>query len=613
MEGNMKLRLAVLFAVLTALVFAQVRRAEQAVRLPARGTRGAVAGGTEYATTAGMRMYFRGGNAVDAGVATTLAASVVEFSHFGVGGEAPILIRTKDGKVHAIAGVGTMPRLASAQFFRDHKMTQDEIVTQPDTAGMANWVPVCGILPALVPGMIEATLVALREYGTMSFADVVQPAIELADGFPIDDFRVLGIQSSVKYLEKWPDSKRTFLPNGRIPRTGEIFRQPDLARTLRSMAEVERKAAAAGANRAKAIDAVRDYFYRGDIARRIDAFSKANGGFLRYEDMAAFRLEPEEPVSTTFHSWTVYKPGFWSQGPAMIETLNILEGYDLHAMRLNSAEYIHTLTEALKLAYADRDTYYGDPKFSRIPTEKLLSKEYAAERRRQIGEQASMEFRPGKIMDNPPKHPYYSDIARYKIPDGLLNKDTTCVDAIDKDGVVFSATPSGAWMPTMLAGDTGIALTQRAESFLLVPGHPNELAGGKRPRVTLSPTLAIGQDRTLIALSTPGGDNQDQSLLQVFLNATTFGQNAEGAVESPRFQVEHLVSSFDNHAMSPGSLLLDERTEPGVIAELTRRKHLIEMRTRYQSGAAPVFIRFTPAGLIEAGADPFYYRAAQAW
>ena len=610
----MKLRLAVTVAMLAAVaVGQQPQRQERLVRLPSRGMHGAVAGGSEYATEAGMRMYHRGGNAVDAGVATMLAAAVAEFSHFGWGGEAPILVRTRDGKVHAIAGVGTMPKLATAQFFRDHKVTENEMVSPPEAGGMKNWVPVAGILPALVPGMVEAALVTLREYGTKSFAEIVQPAIELADGFPVDEMRVHSIINSMKYLEAWPDSKRTFLPNGRPPQPGDIFRQADLARTLRAMVDAEKRAAAGGANRGKAIDAVRDFFYRGEIAHRIDAFSKTHNGLLRYEDMAAFRLEPEDPVSGTFKGYTIYKPGFWSQGPSMIEALNILEGYDVQALKFNSADYIHTLVEALKLAYADRDTYYGDPKFNKIPTETLLSKEYAAERRKLIGPQASLEFRPGKIGDKPMQHPFYADIQRYEIPDALMAKDTTCVDAIDKDGVAFSATPSGAWMPSYLAGDTGVALTQRAQSFLLVPGHPNELGPGKRPRVTLSPTLVTAPDHTVIALSTPGGDNQDQSLMQVLFNSIFFGMNAEFAVEAGRFQTEHLVSSFDNHAMSPGTLLLDERTAPAVIAELQRRKHLVDMRSRYASGAAPVIIRFWPTGLIEAGADPYYYRAAQSW
>jgi gamma-glutamyltranspeptidase / glutathione hydrolase len=610
----MKLRVAVGLAAVASIAFGQARQQPQRpVRLASRGTHGAVAAGSEYATEAGMRLYVQGGTAIDAGVATMLAASVVEFSHFGFGGEAPILVRTKDGKVHAIAGVGTMPKLATAQFFRDHKVTDSEMTEPPEKGGLKSWVPVAGILPALVPGVAEAALVTLREYGTKSFREVVEPAIELADGFPIDEMRVNAIFNSVKFLQNWPDSRRIFLPNGRVPQPGDIFRQADLARTLRAMAEVERKALAAGATRAKAIDAVRDYFYRGEVARRIDAFSKSHDGFLRYEDMAAFRVDPEEPVSTTFKGYTVYKPGFWSQGPGMIEALNILEGYDIPALHQNPAEYIHTLVEALKLSYADRDTYYGDPRFNKIPAETLLSKEYAAERRKLIGTDASLEFRPGKIGEKPPQHPYFAEIARYKIPDALLAKDTTCVDAIDKDGVAFSATPSGAWMPSYIAGDTGIPLTQRAQSFLLVPGHPNELAPGKRPRVTLSPTLVTSPDKTVIALSTPGGDNQDQSLLQVLFNAVFFGMNAQAAVEAGRFQTEHLVSSFDNHAMSPGQLLLDERTPSQAVAELQKRKHLVEMRSRYQSGAAPVFVRLTPLGLIEAGADPYYYRAAQAW
>ena len=609
-----QLRAAALLTVLTVCGWGQGRGGGPPMRLASRGTRGAVAAGTEYATEAGMRMFVGGGNAVDAGIATMLAASVCEFSHFGMGGESPILVRTKDGKVHAIAGVGTMPKLASADFFRNHVLTPLEIVDPPAPHGLKDWVPVAGILSALVPGMVDAALVTLRDYGTKSFGEAVEPAIELADGFPLDEFRARSIRASVKYLEAWPTSKKVYLQDGPMPRAGEIFHQADLAHTLRSMAAVEKEALASGASRQKAIDAVRDYFYRGPIAHQIDEFSRQNGGLLRYDDMAAFHIEPEDAVCTDYRGYTVCKPGFWSQGPAMVETLNILEGYNLVQMKQNSAEYIHTLVEALKLAYADRDTYYGDPRFVKIPAERLLSKEYAAERRKQIGHDASMDFRPGDVEPNPPKHPFYSAITRYKIDDALRAKDTTSVDAVDKDGTAISITPSGAWMPALIAGDTGIPLTERAQSFLLVPGHPNELAGGKRPRVTLSPTLAVAADsKTVIALSTPGGDNQDQSLLQVLLNAIEFGQNSEYAVETPRFQTEHLVSSFDNHAMSPGSLLLDERLPAAVIEELKARKHLVEVKSRYDSGAAPVIVRLYPTGLIEAGADPFYFRAAQAW
>ena len=330
--------------------------------------------------------------------------------------------------------------------------------------------------------------------------------------------------------------------------------------------------------------------------------------------MAAFKLTPEEAVSTEFRGARVYKPGFWSQGPAMIEALNILSGIDVTSMRVNSAQYIHTLTEALKLAYADRDTYYGDPKFVKVPTEELLSMKYADERRKQIGQSASMEFLPGKVGGHVGIHPSQSEIARTKIDDFLMAHDTTCVDAIDKDGIMFSATPSGAWLPSVIAGDTGIPLTERAQSFLLVPGNPNELAGGKRPRVTLSPTLVTHADGTpWIVLSTPGGDNQEQALMQLLFDVVLFKMNAEQAIEAPRFETRHLVSSFDNHAMNPGDLQLDDRTSQAVIQDLANRGHKIGTRTRWQSGSAPGLVRVTPGGVIEAGADPWGYRSMRAW
>ena len=589
------------------------RSFERPVREAIRGTHGAVAAGTEFATEAGMRIYYKGGNAVDAGIATMFAAAVTEFSHFGWGGEAPILIRTKTGKVYSIAGVGTMPKLASADMFRKRRLMPGEVM-ETDPGGLKGVIPVAGLMPALVPGMVDAGLLALREFGTKSFNEEVASAIDLADGFAIDQMRASSIAMSRRFFDLWPTSKAHFMPNGHVPMVGEIFRQPDLARTLRSMAEAEKKALAAGASRTTAIDAVRDYFYRGEIARKIDAFSKANGGLLRYEDMAAFKLDVEEPVEGTYRGLHVYKPGFWSQGPSMIEALNIVEGYDDRNTPINSAEYIHRTVEALKLAYADRDTYYGDPKFSNIPSQVLLSKEYAAERRKQITAKASMDFRPGEINGKIGRHPAETETAMVHIDDELMAHDTTCVDAIDHDGIMFSATPSGAWLPSVIAGDTGIALTERAQSFVLIPGHPNELAGGKRPRVTLSPTLVTSADgRPYAVLSTPGGDDQDQALLQILLDTFEFNLNAQNAIEAPRFETRHLISSFDNHAWNRGDLLLDERIPPATVADLTERGHHTSVRSRYANGAAPVLIKVLPSGVIEAGADPFYGRSAHAW
>ena len=608
----MRLATGIVFLGFAVTALAQLTDADQPGRRATRGVRGSVAAGSDLAVEAGMQLFHSGGNAVDAGVATMFAASVAEFSHFGFGGEAPILIRTRDGKVVSIAGVGTMPKLATADFFRKRRLRPGEVfVIEPH--GLSGIIPVAGIMPALVPGMVEAGLVALREYGTRSFSEVIAPALALAAGMPLEEDDRSAIGMSRQFFLLWPTSLRTFLPHARLPRVGDLFRQPDLARTLRLMAEAESKALAAGATRAAAIDAVHDAFYKGETARKIDEFSRANEGLLRYEDMAAFHLQPEAPVSTTYRGYTVCKSGFWSQGPVMIQMLNILEGMNVGALGLNTANYIHTVTEAMKLAFADRDTYYGDPAFVHVPAARLLSREYAAERRKDIAAKASQVFRPGVVDGAPARHPSEADTARTRITDALMAGDTTCVNAVDSSGMMFSATPSGASLPAVIAGDTGVALSHRAQSFYLVPGHPNELAGGKRPRVTLSPTLVVREGRPIAAFSTPGGDNQDQALLQMFLDIVEFGMNAQQAVEAPRFESRHLVSSFDNHAMNPGELILDDRIPPAVFSALEARGHKLERNTRWNGGAAPVMIRLLPSGTIEAGADPYSYRNARAW
>lgn len=588
------------------------RSYEPLMRQAVRGANGAVAAGSDYATEAGMKLMNQGGNAVDVGIATMYAAAVTELSHFGMGGEAPILIRTKEGKVYSIAGVGTMPKSATAEYFRTRPIKVGETTFDDDGKGLKGYLPNAGLMPALVPGMVDAGLVALREFGTKSFAEIIAPAIEHADGYVVDEMRARSFASGVEFFELWPTSKKHFMPNGRTPRVGEVFRQPDLAATLRGMADAERKALAGGKDRKAAINAVHDYFYKGDVARKIDVFSKENGGLLRYEDMAAFHADVEEPVSTSYHGLIVYKPGFWTQGPDMIETLNILEGFP-DKPAVNSAEYIHRQVESLKLAYADRDTYYADPKFTKLNLKSLLSKEYAAERRKLITERASLAFVPGAIDGKRLPHPTTANLASYRIDDVLMSHDTTCVTAIDKDGVMFSSTPSGAWMPSVIAGDTGIPLTQRAQSFVLLPGHPNELEGGKRPRVTLSPTLVTKADGSpAFVLSTPGADNQDQALLQILMNVAEYSMDAEAAIESPRYQTRHMVASLDNHAWNIGSLLLDERIAPDVAQDLVRRGHVASWMSKYSNGSAPVLIKVLPNGVLEAGADPFYNRSMRA-
>lgn len=574
-----------------------------------RGGRGAVAAGHPLSAEAGMRLLQQGGNAVDAGCAAILAASVIEFSHFSFGGEVPIIIKTAKGVPTVINGQGIAPRLATREFF----LARAKNGQQDKRSGA---IPSSGILPATVPAVLDAVVTALDRFGRKSLEQVMQPAIELADAFPIDELRVSYIEKTRKTYEPWPTSAKLFLPNGRVPKPGEIFFQPELARTLREIVKAERASRSRG--RSAALLAARDYFYQGAIAKRISEFSEANGGLLRAADFAAFHAKVEEPAKTSYRGYEVYKTGFWAAGPAMLEILNLLEGYDLQAIGHNSAGYIHTLTEAMKLGFADRDRYYGDPDFVRVPGTELLSKEYAALRRILIDEKsASLEQRPGDPVNKKPllnNSVQPAAIGATRVPEAERANDTTCVNVIDKDGNVFSATPSGAWLPTVVAGDTGVMLGQRMQSFLLEEGHPNVLQPGKRPRVTLTPTLVMKNGKPLMVLSTPGGDNQDQSLIQVLINIVAFGMNVQEAVEAPRFQTLHLVSSFDDHRFNPGVLNLEDRIDKQVATDLRSRGHKVEMQTAWGNPSAPTVIMFRQdSGVIEAGADPRRGRYALAW
>src|SRR5947209_7519764 len=384
-----------------------------------RGRRGVVAGGHPLAVAAGLRILQRGGNATDAGVATILAASVMEFSHFSFGGEVPILIKLKGQPVAVIEGMGTAPRKATREFFVEHaQQTQTtDAATAPDNAraqsggtqatmpaiagGGAGVIPSTGPLAATVPAVLDACVTALDRFGTMSLGAVLQPAIELADGFPIDELRVEYIKTRAPVFSQWPEAKRIFLPNGQVPKAGDIFVQADLARTMRALVSAERQAK--GRGRHAGLMAARDLFYRGPIGRRIGDFMQTHGGLLAADDLANWHARVGEPARGTYRGYEIYKPGFWTQGPAFIETLNLLEGYDLKRMGHNSADYVHTVVEALKLAFADRDRYYGDPNFVSIPTRELLSKDYAAMRRTLIKEQrASVTQQPGDPVNMKP-------------------------------------------------------------------------------------------------------------------------------------------------------------------------------------------------------------------
>jgi gamma-glutamyltranspeptidase/glutathione hydrolase len=579
-----------------------------------RGRRAVVAGGHPLAVEAGMRMLHRGGNAVDAGVATVLAASVIEFSHFAFGGEVPVLIKPAGRPVTTINGQGQAPALATSEVFTKRAAAGNPANNSRNGNG-GGLIPSTGPLAATVPGVLAAMIVALDRFGTMRLADVLQPAIELADGHPIDELRVRYIENTRRVFEVWPATRAIFLPHGEVPRVGDIFVQKDLAKTLRELVAAEKRNAARG--RHKALEAARDYFYRGPLAARYCKAIEEAGGLMRPADMAAFRAEIDEPMHASYRGYEVYKPGFWSQGPVMLEALNLLEGYDLKKLGHNSPVYIHTLTEALKLAFADRDRYYGDPRFVKVPGAELLSKDYAAMRRGLIDlEKASLEQRPGDPINGKAVAELRESVLTgpSQVPAAERANDTTCVNVIDAAGNVFSATPSGAWLPAFVAGDTGIPISSRLQSFLLTPGHPNELKPGKRPRITLSPTLVLKDGEPFAALSTPGGDNQDQALLQTLFNVIEFGMNPQEAVEAARFESLHFVSSFDDHRFQPGMLQVETRFGVPAIEELKKRGHRVEVRPDFNPTAAPTIIIFDPKSrVIQAGADVRRGRYALGW
>src|SRR6266404_4109424 len=387
---------------------------------PVRGTREMVAAANNLEVEAGFRMLERGGNAVDAAVASILAATVTEQDHIGLGGEAPLLIKMAGKPVIAISGVGIAPAKATVDFYEHRQQEPWERTPFPPIPGM-------GIRAAITPGMVDGLLLALEKYGTMSFAQVAAPAIEDADSFAIPEIFSQYLEQGTKVLALWPTSQKFFFPNGAVPKPGEVVHMPDLARTLREMVAAEKKARG---DRAAKIRAVHDYFYKGALAKRIAAFSESNGGLIAYSDLAKTKAETDEPRTTTYRGYTVHKPGFWTQGPVMLEALNILEGFDLKAMGHNSPAYLHTVIEAVKLAFADRDRYYGDPKFSKIPSDILLSREYAADRRKLIDPgKASMDSRPGTFAPPLPAPTGSASLA-------VVN-DTTCVNVVDKDGNIF--------------------------------------------------------------------------------------------------------------------------------------------------------------------------------
>ena len=595
---------------------------ERTEKPPLHGQQWMAITGKPLGATAGAKMFERGGNAVDAACAM-IAATATMWDTLHWGGETQALIwHPVEKRVIAINALGVAPTGATVEFFRSR--------------GMA-YPPEHGPLAAVTPGTPGGILVMLAEYGRLSLAEVLAPAIALADGYPIEAQTADVIERNKAKIKEWPDSARVMLPHrakpgaadGReAPRAGEIFRQPELAATLRRLVDAEQRALKRGASRKQAIMAAYERFYRGDIAAEFAAAVQGAGGLITREDLARWQVKIEASRSVTYRGVEVHKLDTWVQGPVMLQALNILENFDLKSMGYNSARYLHTLYQAMNLSFADRDFYYGDPAFPPAePIAGLLSKEYARARAALIGERNDPRIGPGDpypfqgganpyaelLRTWPPAPPSGSTAAppaegtpRPYTPSGVapptarlddappmarasadgdheaFYRGTTSVVAADKDGWLVAVTPSGGWVPAVIAGKTGIGLSQRLQSFVLdARENPfNVLEPGKRPRATLTPALALRDGKPWLAFAVQGGDSQDQNLLQFLLNRVEFGMTPQQAAEAANMNSFQLRDSFGDHSSKPGRMLLDDEVPRWVRSDLVSRGYTLEFQPR---------------------------------
>ncbi len=560
--------------------------AQQTVKPVLHGRHWVAITGKPLGATAGAMIFQRGGNAVDAACAM-LAATATMWDVLSWGGETQALIyHPGEKRVIGVNALGVAPSGATADFFRSQGM---------------RYPPRYGPLAAVTPGTPGGLMTMLAEWGTLSLADVLAPAIEMADGYPIEAQTANSIERNKDRIKQWKYSRDVYLAHPgeerEAPRPGEVFRQPDLANTLRKLVEAERQALNAGSTRKEAIYAAYDRFYRGDIGEELVRGAQEEGALITMEDLDRWRVHVEEPVMTTYKGIEVYKLTHWVQGPVMLQALNILEHFDLAAMGYNSSRYIHTLYQAMSLAFADRDFYYGDPYLPpEEPIQGLLSKEYAKQRAAQIGwERNDPDVKPGDpypfmgaenpyldlIADWPPAHEGAGDGASAE----TFSLGTTSIQAADADGWVVSVTPSGGWVPAVIAGRTGVGLSQRMQSFVTDPAENpfNVVEPGKRPRATLTPMLALEDGRPYVSAAVQGGDTQDQNLLQFLLNMVEFGMNVQEAAEAPNIVSYQLHDSFGDHEKQPGRLTLNESVPPWVRKELDDMGYRLDYR-RLTSG-----------------------------
>lgn len=575
-----------------------------------RGTFGVVASTHWIATQVGMKMLEEGGNAFDAAVATGLVLQVVEPHLNGPGGDMPAILYSKrKDKVEVICAQGPAPAKATIEHYRGEGL---------------DVIPGDGLLATVIPGAFDGWMLMLRDYGRLPLRSVLEPAIHYAEqGHPVLARVAATIAGLADFFEKeWPSSHETWLPGNRAPEADELVRNPVLAETwTRILKEAEAKS-----GREAQIDAARDAFYKGFVAETIadylgsaevmDASGSRHRGVLSADDMAGWQASVEAPTTYDYHGWSVAKTGPWGQGPVLLQALALLDGFDLSAMPGDGADFVHHVVEAMKLAYADREIYYGDPDFAEVPMHQLLSRAYNDERRKLIGETASYDLNPGTIGGFEDQREQTLALLERFSPSGqavyeptmahLSEKrgDTVHIDVIDAEGNMVSITPSGGWLqssPTIPG--LGFCLNSRAQMFWLEPGLPTSLAPGKRPRTTLTPSLAFNRDGTGLSFGTPGGDQQDQWQLVFLLRHIHHGLNLQEAIDAPLFHTTHFPSSFYPRARQPGNVMVEETIGRAALDDLKRRGHDLTVADPWTVGRLTA-ARREPDGLLRAGATP---------
>jgi gamma-glutamyltranspeptidase / glutathione hydrolase len=556
------------------------------------GTFGVVASTHWIATAVGMATLEKGGNAFDAAVATAFTLQVVEPHLNGPGGDVPVILYdTKRNKVEVLCGQGPAPAKATISHYR--------------RLGL-DMVPGTGLLAACVPGMFDTWMVLLRDYGTMRLEDVLAPAISYArDGYPLVERASATIAAVADlFRQYWPTSAAVYLPAGKVPTSGSLFSNPKLAATY---ARVLHEAAAAGGERTAQIERARKCWSQGSVAEAIDRFCRTHDvmdtsgephrGVLTGDDMACWQARVEAPLAYEYGRYMVCKPGPWAQGPVMLQQLALLKGFGLDGADPTSAEFVHLLVECSKLAYADREKFYGDPDFVEVPMSTLLSNAYNDERRKLVGPRASLELRAGSIAGFGAAVKVRQKQGRLRVAAALgageptigrmgeVVGDTVHFDIVDRSGNMISATPSGGWLQSSpVIPELGFCLGTRAQMFWLDEAHPASLAPGKRPRTTLSPTLALRDGEAYLAWGSPGGDQQDQWSTQFFMRHVHAGMNLQEAIDAPAWHSEHFPISFWPRTARSGVLVVERRLPSATIAELERRGHLVEIDAEWSEG-----------------------------